>query len=154
MTPWERLPSLAAHLRACYRATRLLTPTFLSATAGLQSRCLKPRRPCTCCSKDTLLGLPGGTVGGNLPASAGDRGLIPGRKILHAAEQAGSVHHDYWSLQLQPLKPSPMAREATAPRPQAPAREQPLLAMTRGSPHSSEDSGTAEKQTNNKRHFS
>ena len=47
--------------------------------------------------KNTRLVFPGGPVVKNLPANAGDTGLIPGPEIPHASEQLKPVHHNCWS---------------------------------------------------------
>ena len=73
-----------------------------------------------------MLSLPGGTVGKNLPASAGDTGLIPGPGWFHMSQSnsacaplllsphaktywglyvLGPASHKYWALRLQLLKP-------------------------------------------------
>ena len=41
-------------------------------------------------------GFPGGSVVKDLPASSGDRGLIPGLGRYHVLGAAKPVHHNYW----------------------------------------------------------
>ena len=56
---------------------------------------------------------PGGAVNSNPPANAGDVGSIPGPGRLHICRATKSVHHSYWSLVMQLLKPvqlEPMLR--------------------------------------------
>ena len=92
-----------------------------------------------------MLDFPGGPAVKNLPANAGDMGLIPdpgrfhmpswneacGPKLLSPCSRA----HEPCLLRPRAWSPCPTAREATAVRSlSAAAREQPPVAATRESP--------------------
>ena len=72
-----------------------------------------------------LSDFPGGTVGKNLPASAGDMDLIPGPRSFHMPWSRRSLcttatEPVFWACKLQPLKPACLEpvlyREAAAMR--------------------------------------
>ena len=76
-------------------------------------------------AQKTRQDLPGGTMGGSLPASAGDTGSIPGPGGFHVPQgnRAGVpqlLSQRAWSL-------CPAVREATAVRSSCTATEKPLL---------------------------
>ena len=53
--------------------------------------------------KKSLRDFPGGTVIKNLPAIAGDMGLIPGREDLTCRGATKPVRHNYWACALEPV---------------------------------------------------
>ena len=61
---------------------------------------------------------PGGTVGKNPPANAGDTGLIPGLRRFHMPQ-------NNYAPPLQLLRPHAATTEAQAPRACAPQQEKP-----------------------------
>ena len=61
---------------------------------------------------------PGGTVGKNPPANAGDTGLIPGLRRFHMPQ-------NNYAPSLQLLRPHAATTEAQAPRTCVPQQEKP-----------------------------
>ena len=90
VTLWERLPLPGRPSEGLLPSPASLPPTFSSAGSS-SPRCLKPCLLFTCCSKT----LPWWYSDGNLPASAGDRGSIPGREDPTCPGAAKPVRHDY-----------------------------------------------------------